>query len=87
MLTSAQTGITCGVPDERAVRAIDSGGHGSRGLGWREVVGSRKNPEVWTKGQASRECWASLLKGRKQTQVTASLAPVVAASARNQAIR
>ena len=50
---------------------FDSGGRGSRGLGWREVVGSRKSPEVWTKGrwQASRDCWANLLKERKQTQV------------------
>ena len=54
-MTSAEAGITCGVPDERAVRAIDSGGHGSRGLGWREVVGSRESPEVWTKGEVASQ--------------------------------
>ena len=49
--TPAQAGITWGVPVARAVRVADSGGRGSRSLGWREDVGPRVN----SKGRSARE--------------------------------
>ena len=51
VLTPAQAGITWGVPVARAVRVADSGGRGSRSLGWREDVGPREN----SKGRSARE--------------------------------
>ena len=51
VLTPAQAGITWGVHVARAVRVADSGGRGSRSLGWREVVGPRVN----SKGRSARE--------------------------------
>ena len=45
VLTSAQAGITWGVPVARAERVTDSGGRGSWSLDWREDVGPRENSE------------------------------------------
>ena len=45
VLTSAQAGITWGVPVARAERVTDSGGRGSWSLDWREDVGPGENSE------------------------------------------
>ena len=51
VLTPAQAGITWGVPVARAVRVADSGGRGSRSLGWRRRRSPRETPKEEVQGR------------------------------------